>query len=210
MAPIQMSQLIAQPWWVNLLGVIPALAYGSWRSRRVRLRFGQLVGSAVFAVAFGFVEGMVVVYLRAAAGLLHGYEGTIANLKVPPGEVIARFPQGLLLLEGFREAATIVMLSSVAFLTAKPARSRAAVFLWMFAIWDVVYYAALRVSIGWPRTLAEPDILFLIPVPWLSPVWFPLLVSGLTMAAVLLTREPTVTVHGEAPRRASGREHEVA
>jgi hypothetical protein len=30
--------------------------------------------------------------------------------------------------------------------------------------------------------------LFLIPVPWVSPVWFPLLVSALALAAVLHSR----------------------
>jgi hypothetical protein len=62
------------------------------------------------------------------------------------------------------------------------------VFLWTFAIWDIVYYAALWATVRWPLSLRDPDILFLIPVPWLSPVWFPLLVSALALVAVLLVR----------------------
>jgi len=41
------------------------------------------------------------------------------------------------------------------------------VFLWAFAIWDIFYYAALWATVRWPLSLRDPDILFLIPVPWL-------------------------------------------
>jgi hypothetical protein len=103
-------------------------------------------------------------------------------------QAIAEFPQSLLTLEVFREAATILILLSVALLAGKTARSRFATFLWTFAIWDIVYYASLWATVRWPHSLADPDVLFLIPVPWLSPVWFPLVVSGLALGAVLLAR----------------------
>jgi len=31
------------------------------------------------------------------------------------------------------------------------------------------------------------DVLFLIPVPWVAQVWFPLLVSALTVLAIALS-----------------------
>jgi hypothetical protein len=40
--------------------------------------------------------------------------------------------------------------------------------------------------------MTDPDVLFLIPVVWVSPVWFPLLVSTLSVGAVLFARRPTV------------------
>ena len=89
-----------------------------------------------------------------------------------------------------REAATILMLLTVASLTSANSRARGAVFLWTFAIWDIVYYAALWATVRWPHSLNDPDVLFLIPVPWLSPVWFPLLVSAFALAAVLFSRVP--------------------
>ncbi len=177
-----MLRLIAQPWWVNLLGLVPIVAYFLWRGRRVPLASGKLMWSGVFAAAFGVVEGMVVVYLRAVAGLLPGYRGA-------GSDITPQLPQSLLTLEVFREAATIIMLLSVALLSCGTPRARAAVFLWVFAIWDIIYYATLWATIRWPVALSDPDVLFLIPVPWLSPVWFPLLVSGLAVAAVLLTRD---------------------
>ena len=137
---------------------------------------------------------MVVVYLRAAVGLLPGYQGTLSDVIRMSGDfyrqsqAINQFPKSLLTLEVLREAATILMLLSVALLTSATSRARAAVFLWTFAIWDIVYYAALWATVRWPLSLRDPDILFLIPAPWLSPVWFPLLVSALALAAVLLVR----------------------
>ena len=190
-----MTRLIAQPWWVNLLILVPAVAYFYWRSNRVPITSSQLISSAVFAAAFGFVEAVVVVYLRAAAGLLPGYRGTLSDITRLSGRVypepqsVAQFPQSLLTLEVFREATTILMLLSVAVLASRKSKVRAAVFLWVFAIWDIVYYTALWATIRWPLSLQDPDVLFLIPVPWFSPVWFPLLVSALAVAAVLLTRD---------------------
>jgi hypothetical protein len=189
-----MIGLVAQPWWVNLLALVPPLAWFSWRRGGVPVTVRQLLISGAFAASFGFLEAVVVVYLRAAVGLLPGYQGTLADVVRMSGDVyqqsqaINQIPKSLLTLEVLREAATILMLLSVALLTSTKSRARAAVFLWTFAIWDIVYYAALWATVRWPLSLSDPDVLFLIPVPWLSPVWFPLLVSALALVAVLLVR----------------------
>jgi hypothetical protein len=185
---------IAQPWWVNLLAWVPPLMLFSWRRGGVPVTVRQLVTSGVFAASFGFVEAVVVVYLRAATGLLPGYHGTLSDVVRMSGEfyvqsqAISQFPKSLLTLEVLREAATIVMLLSVALLTSTSSRARFAIFLWTFAIWDIVYYVSLWATVRWPHSLGDPDVLFLIPVPWLAPVWFPLFVSVLALAAVLLAR----------------------
>ncbi len=189
-----MIGLVAHPWWVNLLLLVPPLAWFSWRRGGVPVTVRQLVISAAFAASFGFLEAVVVVYLRAAVGLLPGYQGTLSDVIRMSGDVyrqsqaINQIPKSLLTLEVLREAATILMLLSVALLTSTKSRARAAVFLWTFAVWDIVYYAALWATVRWPLSLSDPDVLFLIPVPWFSPVWFPLLVSALALAAVLLVR----------------------
>src|SRR6266481_1011580 len=186
--------LVAQPWWVNFIILIPPLAWFSWRRGGVAVTTRQLAISGVFAAAFGFLEAVVVVYLRAAVGLLPGYQGTLTDVIRMSGQfymqsqAISQFPKSLLTLEVLREAATILMLLAVALLTSANSRARAAVFLWTFAIWDIVYYAALWATVRWPLSLKDPDVLFLIPVPWLSPVWFPILVSALALAAVLFSR----------------------
>jgi hypothetical protein len=191
---MQSFTLWAYPWWVNLLVLVPAINLFFWLRHRLDIALRQLVYAALFAIGFGFVEAAVVVYLRAAVGLLPGYTGTLADVIRQSGDVnltarpVQEFPQSLMAVEVVREVATLVMLLSVAFLAAPRNRERWALFLWCFAIWDVVYYAGLWATIRWPPLLTTQDVLFLIPVPWLAQVWYPILVSALCMAAVLAGR----------------------
>jgi hypothetical protein len=168
--------LLAKPWWVNLLILAPAVPWLLARKQKLNLVRARLVWSAAFGIAFGFVEAAVVVYLRAATGLL----------PVPQTETTIFVPPFLLRVECFREAATMVMLIAVAWLAVNGTRERITAFLWTFAFWDFFYYVWLRVAIGWPASLVTPDLLFLLPVPWISQVWFPLLVSGLTIISIWL------------------------
>ena len=88
----------------------------------------------------------------------------------------------------FREAASMLMLLSVAILAQDRRREHFAIFLWIFALWDMGYYVALWATVRWPDSLTSADVLFFTPVPWTSQVWFPLLISILTRAVILLTR----------------------
>jgi hypothetical protein len=185
-------QIWAQPWWVNLLVLIPISIYFAFRRKGRLLNWRQLTALAIFAAAFGFAEAAVVVYLRAAVGLLPDYQGTLSQLQnsskgYHQEQSISQFPQSLLTIEMYREAATMVMLVSVAFLTAPRTSARWAAFLWAFALWDIAYYAGLWATVRWPASLTDLDVLFLIPVPWIAQVWFPLLVSGLTVLAIALS-----------------------
>ncbi len=185
-------QIWAQPWWVNLLVLIPITTYFAFRRKGRLLNWRQLIIITIFAAGFGFVEAAVVVYLRAAVGLLPGYTGTLSELQhVSPGyeqaTSLSQFPQSLLTIEMYREAATMVMLVGVALLAGSKTSSRWAAFLWIFALWDIAYYAGLWVTVRWPASLMDLDVLFLIPVPWVAQVWFPLLVSTLTVLAIALS-----------------------
>ena len=175
---------------MNLAALVPVVAYFFWRRKPAPITARQLIILGVFAMAFGFLEATVVAYLRAAAGLLPGYRGTLSDviqLSHQP-QATAEIPASLLTLEVLREAATLIMLSCAALLVSPKPRVCAAAFLWTFAIWDIVYYASLWATIRWPHSMGDPDVLFLIPEPWFAPVWFPVLVSALALAAVLLTR----------------------
>ena len=182
---------LAQPWWVNLLAFIPFLAWAAWRGKRLTITGRQLIVLAVFAGAFGFMEASVVIYLRAATGLLPGYHGTLSDVRgasaesYKQAEAISEFPESLLNVEVLREAATMAMLTTVALLVGIGVREWAATFLWTFAVWDLAYYAGLWATVRWPSSLKDVDVLFLIPVPWISQVWFPILVSILSLVAVL-------------------------
>ncbi|HLN85533.1 MAG TPA: hypothetical protein VK200_03705 [Candidatus Limnocylindrales bacterium] len=188
--------IFAQPWWVNLFLLVPFAAFFLWRRNGLNLSRTTLLLVAFFGAAFGFVEAAVVVYLRAAVGLLPGYGGTLADVARLSSEIYQKsqihgdLPGSLLTVEVCREIATMVMLISVALLSAKSWSERSAVFLWAFAIWDIGYYLGLWLTVGWPPSLLSPDVLFLIPVPWLAQVWFPILVSALTMLAIVLAKNP--------------------
>lgn len=195
-------RIFAQPWWVNLLVLVPVAVYLLGRRKGLQLTWRQLVTLGAFALAFGFVEAAVVVYLQAAAGHLPGSSaGTLAGLRrwsmaTQQAQSSNPFPPALLSIEVMREAATMVILVCVAMLAAPRMRERWASFLWAFAVWDITYYAGLWATMGWPSSLKELDVLFLIPVPWVAQVWYPLLVSALTLlalASVKMRRTPPLS-----------------
>jgi hypothetical protein len=117
----------------------------------------------VFGVAMGLLEAIVVVYLRA--------------LFYPDGFAfpMAGMPAAIYGAELLREACTIAMLFGLAWLVGRTGLQRFAVFLASFAVWDIVYYAGLKLLLDWPDSLWTWDVLFLIPVPWFGPVLAPLL-----------------------------------
>jgi hypothetical protein len=181
----------ARPWWVNLLVVVPFVSVWAFRSRRTGLSGQQLFASGLFAVAFGYVEAAVVIYIRASIGLLPGFNGTLDDVRRLAAPLYrqpipdVQMPPALVLIELYREAATLIMLVSVALLMGRTRAERWAAFLWCFALWDITYYVGLWATVRWPYSLMAPDVLFLIPVPWLAQVWFPIVVSALSILAVL-------------------------
>jgi len=139
--------------------------------------FTKLSLLAVFGIAMAHFEGVVVVYLRKALGMLDSESNK---------ESIEKFPRRYLNIEMTREAATIIMLVVIAFLVGTTWIEKGIFFLWTFAFWDLFYYLSLYILIKWPPTLTTIDVLFLIPKPWIAPVWFPIGVSGLTIIIIAI------------------------
>src|SRR5262249_50423114 len=120
-------QAFAHPWWVNLLIIVPAAAYFLWRREGLELTLRKKLMITTFALACGFVEASVVVYLRAAAGLLPGTNGTLAEVRrlsatYQQAYSLTQFPRSLLTIEVLREAATMLMLVCTALLAAPRTR----------------------------------------------------------------------------------------
>ena len=151
------------------------------RSKGPRLVTGQrpwrkvLPWITAFAVAMGFLESAVVVYLRA--------------IYYPDGftfPLVSMAPK-LVLTELLREAATLVMLLAPAALLSRNRLERFAWFCWAFAVWDLFYYVFLKALLGWPENLLTWDVLFLLPTVWVGPVLAPCLISiGLLILAVVI------------------------
>ena len=141
----------------------------------------RLAVLVVFAAAMGWFEAVVVVYIRGLLGVAHG------SLMVGPAEIARRFAAlpWLLGTEQGREAATIVMLATVAWLAAPRFRGRLGAFLVAFGTWDILYYVGLFALLRWPPSLTTMDVLFLIPPGpwWYQPVWVPVAMSAAMIAA---------------------------
>jgi hypothetical protein len=153
-----------------------------------------LLWLTLWSTAFGACEGAVVVYLRRLC-----YPGQPDTGPLFPLRLVDPL---ILHTEVLREAATILMLFGVAFIAERRPLRRFAVFAFCFGVWDVVYYLALYALLGWPASLMDWDVLFLIPAPWAAPVLAPVLVSlGLVGgAAVLLARVDDVAPSPFRPR----------
>ena len=80
-------------------------------------------------------------------------------------------------VELWREAATLVMLGTLGLLAGRTWRRRAGYAALAFGSWDIFYYVFLRLISGWPRTLLDWDILFLLPLPWWGPVLAPVSIA---------------------------------
>lgn len=148
----------------------PSVTFQMWR---------RLLCISAFAIAMGLFEAVCVIYLRrliAPAGF---------DASEPPA-ALARFP-----VELIREACTLIMLGTVAWVAAFDRRSRVTAFFFMFGIWDIMYYVGLKWLAQWPSAWLEWDCLFLIPKPWYGPVLAPILISCYFMFAhvLLLARE---------------------
>ena len=136
-----------------------------------------------YAVAMAYLESAVVVYLQLA---LSGQVGALFPLRpaIETGDLVA--------IEVGREAATLAMIAAVGVLAGRTRLERLAWSAVVFGAWDIGYYAWLHVFSGWPPSLGTTDLLFLIPVPWVGPVWSPVLVSmalvGVGLAAAWMLR----------------------
>ncbi len=147
----------------------------------------KILWVVIFGIAFGFVEASVVVYLRHLLGA--------TQPQIPKGEILFLVPgitflepktaiqiisnTSLLNVEMIREASTLTMLAAVAAIVGSSLKEKIAYFFLAFGIWDIFYYVFLKLTIDWPKTLADFDIFFLLPFPWVGPVFVPIAISAI-------------------------------
>jgi hypothetical protein len=117
--------------------------------RDVKFPFRTLIIVTSFFIALGYIESAVVIYMRE---ILYpaGFQFPLAPIKID-----------LAITEIIREAATLVILVCIGFITGRTFSEGFAWFLYSFAIWDLFYYVFLKLLIGWPESLLTFDILFI-------------------------------------------------
>jgi hypothetical protein len=161
------------------------------RTERVaQAAWGRWAALVAFGVGFGYVEAAVVHYLRRILGdqMSTDLQATKTYLNlgfisfIQP-ERSALIDPALTRTETVREAATILMLAAIGWLAATTWRRRLAAFFIAFTVWDLTYYLFLWVLNGWPASVTDRDVFFLIPVAWVGPVLTALVLSALVFVA---------------------------
>lgn len=140
----------------------------------------KLIVIVLFSIAMAFLESAVVVYLRE----LYNIDVLVTDIPQKPDE--------LTLIEIGREAATLIMIAAIGWLTGRKWKEKIAYSLICFGVWDIFYYLWLELFINWPNSLFEWDLLFLIPLPWWGPVIAPLLISALMIFSGFLLLQKKV------------------
>lgn len=133
----------------------------------------RVLWTVVFSIAMALLETAVVVYLRE----LYYPDGFKFPFKIIPFDIY--------FVDLLREAATLVMLISIAALAGSNRLQKLGFFLFCFGVWDIFYYIWLKVLLNWPESLFTWDILFLIPVVWVAPVLAPV-INSITMIAIAM------------------------
>jgi hypothetical protein len=120
----------------------------------------------IFSLAMAWMESAAVTYLRSLVGRIDPYQARPLPISIGLGQA-----------EVVREAATLIMLFTVGWLAGRSWRSRLGYALIAFGMWDIFYYVFLAVISGWPHSIFDWDVLFLIPLPWWGPVIAPALIA---------------------------------
>jgi len=119
-----------------------------------------------FAIAMAWLEAACVFYIRSFLDRIEPYQANPLPISGTLGTV-----------ELWREAATLVMLATLGLLAGRTWRRRVGYAALAFGVWDIFYYVFLRLMTGWPRTLLDWDVLFLLPLPWWGPVLAPVSIA---------------------------------
>lgn len=168
-------------------GVEPAREAAASKTEAGFGRLGRWIIVSLYAVGMAWVEAAVVFYLRTLVDRIEPYQ---ANPLPSHGALGGA--------ELVREAATLLMLLTVGMLAGKTWRARIAYSAIAFGVWDIFYYAFLKVMTGWPHSLLDWDVLFLLPLPWWGPALAPMLI-----AVLMIVWGTLVTTFDEDPRSGS-------
>ncbi|MBE3071632.1 MAG: hypothetical protein IMZ67_01535 [Acidobacteria bacterium] len=132
----------------------------------------------LFAGVAAWMEATTVVYWRTLLGRLDPYQ----PYPLPNAA-------GLCDREVLREAAALLMYLTIGLLAGRSWRSRLGYALIVLGALEIFYYVCLAILTGWPRSILDWDLLFLIPLPWWGPVIAPTLIAAMLVAGGTLVTQ---------------------
>lgn len=138
-----------------------------------------------YAIAMAWLEAACVYYLRVLVDRVEPYQANPLPIRGILGQV-----------ELVREAATLVMLLTIGLLAGRTWPSRLGYAALAFGVWDILYYVFLSMFSGWPTSLFDWDVLFLLPLPWWGPVLAPVCIALLMIVWGTLV---TQVADGDSP-----------
>lgn len=152
----------------------------------------RLTVVVAFALAMAWMESATVFYIRALVDRIEPYQANPLPQDAMAGVLGS--------VELWREAATLVLITTMGLLAGRTWRRRWGYAAVAFGVWDIFYYVFLRLITGWPKTVLDWDILFLLPLPWWGPVLAPVSIALVMIALGTLAtqsgHESAGVIHG--------------
>jgi hypothetical protein len=137
-----------------------------------------LVILVLFGVVVGYVEAATVVYIRIMYEPMHRrvFPDRAPDDLFPAFsfEQWAREAPAYVqspVMEVVREIGTVLGLALVGLLVAPTLRRWSATVFLLLGVTGWSFYLSLKALMGWPHSLSDWDVIFLVPLPWVGPVW---------------------------------------
>jgi len=144
----------------------------------VRTTRRWLVSLVLFSVVIGFCEAATVTYIRIMYEPIHqrlhpdrAPDDLFPLLNSEQWATEAPPPARSPFLEVTREIATILGVVFVARAVMPTFRLGMAISFLMLGVIGWTYYLWLKLLTGWPHAVTDWDMIFLLPLPWIGPVW---------------------------------------
>lgn len=138
-----------------------------------------LIALTALCIAIAYVDAVATFYVRGMQQIAqHGGDFAQAVTEAMPPRIVT--------LEQTRQAATVLVLVTVAVVAGRNLQQQFGTAFFALGGWIVLRYAAIRTITDWPTALTDVDTVIFLPDPVYAPVWMPIVI-GLGVAAIGVT-----------------------
>lgn len=153
-------------------------------ARRVRgmTVLSYLIALTALCIAIGYVDAVATFYVRGTLQVAQE-GGNFAQA------VTEAMPPRTIALEQTRQAATILVLITVAIVAGRNLYQQLGTAFLVIGGWVIFRYVAIRTITDWPETLTDVDTVLYLPHAVYAPVWMPIVIAlGVAAIGVTLIR----------------------